>query len=192
MSLIIFCLRTEALYILGTFTGVGAITAQKTLDRSVTQTLQHVVPTSLVPGLTSITSVAWDHESPQLRFATGSRDGTIFIWTPSFQPQGTAPARKAPIIKWQSPPFPAPPPIEILSSPTERSGGMGNADIEFEAIQLSQWEPEELEIEVVSVASDHDSPSRDRVIFDSPESPVRDSLVTISTGQGGGPLPNLS
>ena len=93
------------------------------------------------------------------------------------------PARKAPRIKWQSlQPVSAPPTIEILSSPTEGSFAMANADIEFEALQLSEWAPEELESEVISVSSDpsNDLPSRTRLMFDSPE--VLGSLVTISTG----------
>ena len=107
---------------------------------------QRVVPTSLVPGLTSITSVAWDHGSPQPRFATGSRDGTIFVWTPSFQPGGTTPARKAPRIKWQSlQPVPAPLTREILSSPTEGESAMVNPDIEFGSLQFGEWAPETLE-----------------------------------------------
>ncbi len=32
-------------------------------------------------GIGSFTSVAWDHLSPRPRFATGSVDGTVVIWT---------------------------------------------------------------------------------------------------------------
>ena len=78
------------------FTGVRATTAQTTPDRCMAQAFRLVVPAGLVPGLTNITSVAWDHGCPQPRFATGSRDGTIFVWTPSFQPEGTMLACKAP------------------------------------------------------------------------------------------------
>lgn len=153
-----------------------------------------MVPTSIVSGLTSITSVAWDHGSRQPRFATGSRDGTILVWTPSIKPKGTTPARKAPKIKWRSlQPFSAPPPIEILSSPTERLGGIGSTDIEFEAAPLSEWAPSEAGSEVVSISSSssNDSLPGDPAIVDSPGSPVLDSLVTISVGHGGGQSANL-
>ena len=48
---------------------------------------------------------------------------------------------------------------------------MANADIEFEALRLSECAPEELESEVISVSSDlsNDSPSRNRLMFDSPK-----------------------
>jgi hypothetical protein len=32
-------------------------------------------------GIAPFTSVAWDHHSPRPRFATGSVDGTVVIWT---------------------------------------------------------------------------------------------------------------
>ena len=59
---------------------------------------------------------------------------------------------------------------------------MANADIEFEALQLSEWTPEELESDVISISSNpsNDSPSRNRLMFDSPE--VLGFLVTISIG----------
>ena len=122
-------------YILDIFTRERATTSQTTPDRCMAWAFQRVFPTSLVSGVTSITSVAWDHGSPQPRFATGSRDGTIFVWTPSFQPGGTTPARKAPRIKWQSlQPVSAPPTREILSSPTEGESAVVNPDIEFGAL----------------------------------------------------------
>lgn len=87
-------------------------------------------------------------------------------------------------------PISAPPSIEILPSPTEKSRATGNADIEFEAHQLSEWTLEELESEVVvSVSSSpsNESPSKNSIIVDSPEPSILDSSVIISTGHGGVP-----
>jgi len=43
----------------------------------------HIVRTTMDPEgtLTAFTSVAWDHHSPHPRFATGSVDGALVIWT---------------------------------------------------------------------------------------------------------------
>ena len=43
--------------------------------------MQYALYTSVLAGLAPFTSVAWDHSTSGIRFATGSVDGTMVIWT---------------------------------------------------------------------------------------------------------------
>ena len=53
--------------------------------------MQYTLYTTVLANLAVFTSVAWDHSASSIRFATGSVDGTVVIWTAAPSDSSQAP-----------------------------------------------------------------------------------------------------